>query len=193
MSSGVGGLPANSTPATWPSGHHFKERHCAPALIMRAFFDCSVRCGWSRTEKGGHADHAEKFPGRGKESGGLVEATGSDGWQREGARSSITRRSPPQRRALGERAASQTCQQAKRQGPKFLVDQTPRSPNHDPAFSADSHTCNEAPGQQGSVARWLSFMQPDSHPTRTQRRPGRPTSKQLNGQPCKQANGRPVS
>ena len=30
-------MPANSTPATWPSGHHFKERHCATALIMRDF------------------------------------------------------------------------------------------------------------------------------------------------------------
>ena len=94
------------------------------------------------------------MPGRGKESGGPIDATGSGGWQADGATSSITTRGPAQRRALGERAASQTCQQAKRQGPKFLVDQTPRSPNHDPAFSADSHTCNEASGQQGSRAAW---------------------------------------
>jgi hypothetical protein len=45
MSSGVGGLPANSTPATWPSGHHFKERHCAPALIMRAFLTAQFDAG----------------------------------------------------------------------------------------------------------------------------------------------------
>lgn len=37
MSSGVGGLPANNTPATWPSGHHFKERFHATAMIIRGF------------------------------------------------------------------------------------------------------------------------------------------------------------
>lgn len=79
MSSGVGGLPANNTPATWPSGHHFKERHCATALIMRAFLTAQFDSGWSRTEKGGQADQEVKVPGGGKESGGPVEATGSDG------------------------------------------------------------------------------------------------------------------
>lgn len=44
MSSGVGGLPANSTPATWPSGHHFKERFCATTLIMRGFLEWSRGC-----------------------------------------------------------------------------------------------------------------------------------------------------
>ena len=78
MSSGVGGLPANSTPATRPSGHRFKERHCATALIM-AFSASRFDSGWSRTEKDGQADLEVKVPGGGKESGGPVEATGSDG------------------------------------------------------------------------------------------------------------------
>ena len=37
MSSGVGGLPANNTPATWPSGHRFNERFHVTALIIRGF------------------------------------------------------------------------------------------------------------------------------------------------------------
>ena len=80
MSSGVGGLPANSTPATWPSGHHFKERHCATALIMHDFSAAHFDNGWSRTKKGGQADQEVKVPGGGKESGGPIDANGSGGW-----------------------------------------------------------------------------------------------------------------
>lgn len=41
MLSGVGGLPANRTPATWPSGRNFKERDHATALKMRGFSCCA--------------------------------------------------------------------------------------------------------------------------------------------------------
>lgn len=85
MSSGVGGLPANNTPATWPSGHHFKERFHATALIMRGFLDGG--CGWSDGPlwkrvapewKDCSRGTGLEGPGKGKESVGLLDAARSD-------------------------------------------------------------------------------------------------------------------
>ena len=122
MSSGVGGLPANSSPATWPSGHHFKERFHATALIMRGFLDG----GRGRSHGSRHRRVARYWieARRGSESKGAGKGE-SERWTdwccrlwrlaRGGCEVVDQVAHAPERRARGERAASQICKQADRQ------------------------------------------------------------------------------